>query len=311
MTWTKLGMVFDLAAHKPAWLSSHAMTPTPLSLEEVIRVYYAGRDKHGVSRISFVDFSKEDPSRVVYVHEEPIMEIGKPGMFDDSGTICTCAVRTENEILLYYTGYSISSKVPYRNAIGVGVSTNGGTSFSRAFDGPIVDRSREEPYFTISPWVIKHDNQWHMWYASATDWLEVEERLESIYHIKYASSQDGKMWEQKNLSCILPLDPEEANARPSVIVEDNLLRMWFTYRGSRDFRDGNQSYQIGYAEASVKSPTDWTRMDSAFQSSIGSRDEYDKSMQSYPAMITINGKNHLYYNGNGFGANGFCLMREV
>lgn len=311
MKWEKLGLVFDLSLHRPNWLKSHAMTPTPILIENIVRVYFAGRDEKGVSNISFVDFDKNEPTRVLYVHDRPVMEIGKPGMFDDSGTICTCAIQSGDEVFIYYTGYSVSSKVPYRNAVGLGVSKDGGFSFSRAYDGPIVDRTKSEPYFTISPWVIKHGKDWHMWYASATDWLEVEGKLESIYHIKYASSSDGKEWRQENVSCIAPIDLEEANAKPSVLVEGDTLKMWFTYRGSRDFRDGIDSYQLGYAEAPVQNPTSWKRLDKNFQKEIGPRHNYDLNMQAYPSVICIENKKHLFYNGNGFGIDGFCLMRET
>ncbi|MEQ9187351.1 MAG: hypothetical protein RLP15_06415 [Cryomorphaceae bacterium] len=309
MKWKKLGLVFDLTTHKPGWLKSHAMTPTPLELEDKIRVYYTGRDQNGQSRISFVDLDKKDPSKVIYVHDAPVMDIGKIGMFDDCGTICTCAVEDNGRILLYYTAYSVSYKVPYKNAIGVGISTDGGLSFTRAFDGPIVDRSKEEPYFVISPWVLKHHDEWHMWYASATDWILVNDKPESIYHIKYASSKDGLEWKHNNASCIHPIKPTEANARPAVILDGEQLKMWFTFRGSFDFRDGEDSYRIGYAEAGIQSPTTWQRIETSPASSL-EVDPYDETMQAYPSIIRINGKLLMFYNGNGFGVNGFCVAIE-
>ncbi len=249
MKWEKIGLVFNLEVHKPHWLRSHAMTPTPIVLDEVIRVYFTGRDQHGESKISFVDFDKEDPSKLLYVHDKPIMDIGRMGMFDDCGTICTCAVSDGKDILLYYTAYSISYKVPYKNAIGLGISKDGGATFERAFDGPVLDRSKVEPYFVISPWVIRTDGIWHMWYASATDWIMVNDKPESVYHIKYAWSENGRDWQRENTSCILPVKDTEANARPTVLVEDGKFKMWFTHRGSSDFRDGSDSYRLGYAEA--------------------------------------------------------------
>lgn len=304
--WKKLGLVFDLSKDKPEWLRSHAMTPTPLLLENKIRVYYTGRNQSGESMISYVDFDRKNPEKMLYVHDGPIMDIGGIGMFDDCGTICTSAVKNNDEIFLYYTAYSISFKVPYKNAIGLGVSSDGGETFKRKFDGPVLDRSKFEPFFVISPWVMNFNGMWHMWYASATKWVVVNDKPESVYHIKYATSADGLNWERDNVSCILPLHEEEANARPTVIREGDTLKMWFTFRGSRDFRDGPESYRIGYAEAEVDSPHIWKRDDS--KAGIGvEADTADSLMQAYPSALQVDGKTLLYYNGNGFGANGFCL----
>jgi hypothetical protein len=282
------------------------MTPTPVIMDEVIRVFYTGRNHKGESLISFVDFDINDPTRIIHIYDKPIMDIGGIGMYDDCGTICTCAIKENKQIFLYYTAYSISYKVPYKNSIGLAVSDDGGYTFKRMFDGPIMDRSKHEPYFVISPWVIKHQNKWHMWYASATSWIMVDDKPESLYHIKYAHSNDGIEWMRNNVSCIIPLRPTEANARPTVIVENGKFKMWFTYRGSHDFRDGPESYRIGYAEANLNEPGIWIRKDlePGLDNNVV---DVDNLMQAYPGIIVINNKKLLYYNGNGFGSNGFCL----
>jgi hypothetical protein len=305
MSWQKLGLIFDLKKHPIPWLKSHAMIPTPLLLDDKIRIYYAGRDSEGKSKISYVDVSREDPTRILYVHDRPLFDVGPIGTFDDSGTLCTCAVRNGDAVLLYYTAYSMSVLVPYRNAIGVAISHDKGETFARMYDGPIVDRNRAEPYFTISPWVLREDTQWHMWYASATGWIMVDGKPESLYHIKYAHSSDGIEWQRKNESCILPVNKDEANARPTVIKEGTKLKMWFCYRGSIDFRNGQNSYRLGYAEADISNPTHWKRKDREAGISCGPED-FDNAMQAYPAVLDIAQKRYLFYNGNGFGINGFC-----
>ena len=305
MAWKKLGLVFNLENYNIPWIKSHAMVPTPLIIGDKIRVFFAARSITGESKISYVDLDRSDPTKVIYVHDTPLFEVGTIGTFDDSGTLCTCAVNDGEKILLYYTAYSISVKVPYRNSIGVAVSEDGGQTFKRMFNGPIVDRNKDEPFFTISPWVIKKLGLWHLWYSSATEWILVDGKPESVYHIKYGSSSDGINWKRDNVSCILPLNKEEANARPTVIEEEGLWKMWFTFRGSRDFRDGLDSYRIGYAEAPIESPTQWKRLD--VDSGIKPGPEsFDNLMQAYPSVLVDGNKKWLFYNGNGFGYSGFC-----
>jgi hypothetical protein len=308
MAWRKMGMIFDLQQYHIPWLKSHAMLPTPLLLDDRIRVYYTGRDKNGQSRISYVDLERSNPSVVMYVHELPLLELGKIGTFDDSGTLATCAVRTEKEIYLYYNGYNRRVTVPYSNAIGVAMSRDNGETFTRIYEGPVIDRNMTEPYFTVGAFVLREGNLWHMWYASATKWIIVKEKAESVYVIKYACSADGITWKRENITCIHPLSPEEANARAAVVNDGGNYKMWFTYRGSQDFRDGSDSYRIGYATSA--DAVHWARRDE--DAGITYSDEgWDSRMQTYPSVVDVNGKRYLFYNGNGFGQAGFgCAKWE-
>ena len=302
MAWKKLGLVFDLSKHNIPWLKSHAMLPTPLLLSDRIRVYYTGRDHTGQSRISFVDLKRDDPTCILYVHDLPLLDIGKPGTFDDSGTLGTFAVHDGDKILLYYNGYNRRVVVPWSNAIGIAVSIDGGTTFKRMFEGPIMDRTTHEPYFAITPCILQEQGLWRMWYTSGTGWVRVNERQEPLYVIKYAESTDGIRWKRENITCIQPLSPDEANARAAVVKEGGLYRMWFIYRGSSDFRNGVDSYRIGYAESN--DAIQWTR-DDAKAGIACEPNGWDGKMQAYPAVITVDAKRYLFYNGDGFGCVGF------
>jgi hypothetical protein len=302
MAWRKLGQVFDLQKQKIDWLRSHAMLPTPLLLEDRIRVYFTGRDARGHSRISFVDLSREDPAKILHVHDRPLLDVGKIGAFDDSGTLGACAIRSGETVFLYYNGYNRRVTVPWSNAVGLALSEDGGVTFQRMFEGPIVDRNPWEPYFAISPCILREAAAWHMWYTSGTGWVSVKDVPEPLYVVKYARSEDGITWRRDNATCISPSTPEEANARAAVVREGPRYKMWFCYRGSQDFRDGRDGYRIGYAEAD--DPVHWARDDA--RAGIRCAEEgWDASMQAYPAVVTVGGTKYLFYNGNGFGAAGF------
>ena len=147
-----------------------------------------------------------------------------------------------------------------------------------------------------------------MWYTSGTGWVLVNGKPEPLYVIKYAQSADGIVWQRENITCIQPLSPDEANARAAVIIDGDLYKMWFIYRGSIDFRDGADSYRIGYAEAG--DPVHWSR-DDAKAGIACSPEGWDSKMQAYPAVATVEGNKYLFYNGNGFGAAGFgCAIWE-
>src|SRR5260370_582399 len=308
--WEKLGEVFSLRTHGKPWMKSHVMLPSPLLKEHVIRVYFTTREASGMSRISFADLDRQDPSRVVHVPDQPILEIGRPGTFDDSGTLTNYVMASGGKVSLYYHGYNRRVVVPWGNAIGLAESEDGGESFRKAFAGPIIDRTPQEPYFAVGAWLLREGDRFKMWYASGTDWLDMgTNTLEPLYVIKYGESDDGINWERNNITCIRPLTTHEANTRATVIKDKDGYKMWFCYRGSDDFRDGRDAYRIGYAES--EDGIAWRRDDARAGIGLGKPDSWDSLMQAYPAVLEVDGKLMMFYNGNGFGAEGFgCAILD-
>jgi hypothetical protein len=193
--WQKRGVIFETNRQHP-WMVTHACVPTALLLDggERIRIYFAPRNKHGQSIPTFIDVKADDPSQVLKLHDKPILQLGELGTFDDGGIMPCSVVRKGDDIFLYYVGWNPSGSVPYRNAVGLAVSNDGGTTFERMFLGAIVDRNEREPFFTASPCVMKEKDAWHMWYASSIGFADVEGKPEPLYIIKYARSGDGVSW---------------------------------------------------------------------------------------------------------------------
>lgn len=286
------------------------MLPSPLLKDDVIRVFFTTREQAGTSRISFADLDRKDPTRVVHVPDQPLLDIGRPGTFDDSGTLVTFAMIRDGQVLLYYNGYNRRIVVPWSNAIGVAISEDGGSTFRKAFEGPIVDRTPQEPYFAITPWILREGTIYRMWYTSGTGWVDVGKNvLEPLYVIKYAESRDAMSWQRNDMTCVFPLDAEEANARATVVKSGDRYRMWFCFRGSQDFRDGKDGYRIGYAESD--DGIAWRRDDGSAGIGLGDPASWDGLMQAYPAVLEVDGKLMMFYNGNGFGAEGFgCAILD-
>lgn len=307
--WLKKGLVLTIENYND-WMISHACVPTAININEnTTRIFYAPRNKKGKSIPTYFDVDPKNPAKVKYIHDKPILELGQLGTFDDDGIMPCSAVRVSDScIYLYYVGWNPSVSVPYRNAIGLAISNDNGQTFERAFQGAIVERNKQEPFFTASPFVIKDNDKWHLWYASSTGFVVVNGKPEPLYEIKYAHSVDGVDWIRPNITCIPPSKQYECTARPAVIKENGVFKMWFTFRGSFDYRDGAESYRIGYAES--KDAINWIRNDKL--SGIKLSDEgWDSKMQTYPSVVEIEGKKYLFYNGNGFGKTGIGLAEWV
>jgi hypothetical protein len=185
------------------------------------------------------------------------------------------------------------------------VSDDGGRSFHRMFEGPVVDRTPTEPFFCASPFVLydPDDEKWKLWYASSTGWTLVHGRPEPLYQVRYAESTNGHEWRRDGTVCLPYTFAGEANARPCVLKERGLYRMWYCFRGSVDYRtDRAQSYRLGYAES--RDGRAWTRKDDE----VGierAEQGWDSLMMEYPFVYEHRGEKHMLYNGNGFGETGF------
>ena len=308
MSWQPLGRCFAATRQHP-WIQSHACTPTALYLPETdrLRVFFAPRNAAGQSIPTYFEVDARDPTELVYLHDAPILPLGERGTFDDGGIMPCSLTRAENgDLYLYYVGWNPSVSVAYRNAIGLAVSSDGGQSFRRPFPGAVVDRNKHEPFFTASPCALRIGEVWHLWYASSTGFLEVNGAVEPLYVLKYAYSTDGVEWVRDNATILPPRSADECTARPTVLHEDGLFKMWYCYRGSYDFRDGADAYRIGYAES--PDGRRWTRLDDS-PAATPPRSDWDATMQTYPNVCDTPHGRYLFYNGNGFGRTGIGVAR--
>ena len=303
MIWRKQGFLFN-PAHYLDWVKSHGQVPTALVKENegIVRVYFAGRPRPDVSLTGFVDLDINNLERVIHVHPAPILELGGPGTFDEHGIMPSSVIERDGLVYLYYSGWSRSSSLPYNNYTGLAISEDGGTTFSRYSPGPIIDRTPFEIYSATSPEVVIANGHWHMWYSSGTAWHEINGKLEHVYDLKYAVSDDGRNWNQTNRIAIGQTHPLEAITRPTVLKLGDRYHMWFCYRDSQDFRGGGGSYRLGNA-SSVDLIT-WQRTDGPVVMS-GTSTGWDSEMIAYPKVATIGDRHVMLYNGNGFGREGF------
>ncbi|HZR02058.1 MAG TPA: hypothetical protein VFA81_02655 [Burkholderiales bacterium] len=307
MPWIKLGRIHCLEA-SPTRATLHMQVPTPLLTDSTIRIYFAARNALGKSYPAYLDVRRDNPLAVLRVDDTPVMAHGPIGTFDEDGAMPGCALRLGPRIHLYYSGWNQRKSIPYHNTTGLAISRDGGEFFCRMFDGPILDRTSFEPYMAVTPWVVKEEALWRMWYVSGLSWTLVDERYEPVYGIKYAESTDGVQWKRPGVLVIPRKHDREACAHPSVILQAGVYHMWFCYRDTVDFRDGKGSYRIGYA--SSPDGFTWKRQDHLSGIDV-SRDGWDSTMLCYPSVLECDGRLLLFYNGNSFGQSGIgCAVWE-
>lgn len=305
-SWEKLGQVFTPDGRLP-WMKHYAQVPTPILLSDRIRVFFTTRpdpDLNGdfVSYTTFLDVDIDDPTRILYVHDTPVISLGGLGSFDQFGVMPCCAVWRDAKLWLYYVGWARTRGVPWQSSIGLAISEDSGRTFQRYGKGPIITRTPQEPYVQGSPFVLEQGQTNHLWYLSGTDWAINEGRVESIYRLMHATSSDGIVWHRDGKECIEAMYEDECQARPSIVVEGVESHMWFSYRHGVDFRNPSRGYGIGYAFSNNLST--WHRRDdlAGISKSLAG---WDSEMISYPSILRLKDRYLMFYCGNQMGRDGF------
>ncbi|KPQ39969.1 MAG: protein of unknown function containing DUF377 domain [Phormidium sp. OSCR] len=296
MKWKKLGRVFCPDRNFP-WMLTHASVPVVQHVSgDDYKIYFSCRDSQNRSHAGWVYINLLNPCKILDMSSSPILKPGELGTFDDSGVMPTWLVRSNQYFYMYYIGWNLGVTVPFRNSVGLALSTDG-INYKRYAPGPILDRTSAEPHFCASCCVIPDENIWKMWYLSCTKWVISDGNPQHYYHIKYAESTDGINWNRNGQVAIdFSGSNEYAISRPTVIRDSNLWRIWYSYRGS--------AYKIGYAES--ENGITWHRMDD--KSGIHSSSSgWDSEMIEYPLVFDHNGQRFMAYNGNEYGKTGFGI----
>jgi hypothetical protein len=296
--WQKLGRVYVAEGHAP-WARRRAFLPTSLPIgEDRLRVFVAFLDDDLVGRVGYVDVDAADPTQVLAVSEHPVLDIGEPGMFDDSGVNPLSVFRTGGRLWLYYMGWQRSSRVPYLLFCGLAHSEDEGLTFHRHAPVPVFDRSPSEPLMRAGAFVLpRRDGGFRAWYSSGDTWLEANGRTRPTYALRYAESPDGVTWPAEGTTCLEPAGPDEYGlARPFVSDHGDGFSMLFSVRSH------SRGYRMGYAESA--DGVRWERRDGDVGIDVSERGWDSEMVHSGWIQRTDHGT-YLFYNGNGYGESGF------
>jgi predicted GH43/DUF377 family glycosyl hydrolase len=300
--WHKLGLVITPQKNL-WWMKTHAMIPTLEKLDDnLIRVYFSGRDSNNISHIGYCIIDLNIPDKVIEYSPEPVLSSGDIGCFDDNGVTPSCIIQDGTSTNLYYIGWNPGFNVRMHLFGGLAIKANNSSMFERYSKAPIIERCRVNPYLNTAPFVLKDKEKWLMYYVSGTEW---KHKNLPRYNIQIAESIDGKNWRREGKIAINYKNEQEmALARPYVIRDTSIYKMWFSYKD--DVENGG-AYRLGYAES--KDGFDWLRMDKYSGISVSDRG-WDSEMIEYAAVTEHKGKKIMFYNGNNYGADGIGVAIE-
>jgi hypothetical protein len=275
-----------------------AQMPTPVFERDQLCIYLTSRDADNNSFPIVIEFDLNRLKVTNTAHRIPLSN-GSLGNFDDAGVMPSSIIDTGSRYMMYYIGWNRSITTPYRLSIGLAVKNYESDSFTKYSNGPILDRSIHNPYFVTTPHVTLKDKKFSMLLSTGTSWVMHDGKLESVYSLTSAKSEDGINWHDFRK---IRIGSEEENcvARP-VEFESHV---YFSERPSTNFRKSNSGYRIkaellDQREKKFTCSLIWNK---------GHDNDHDRS---YANPFKFNGKRYLMYNGEKFGKYGFYIAEET
>lgn len=302
LNWEKKGLIY-----KPdgsGFFKTHAARPIPFRIsEKILRLFFSSRDFDDRMFPTYIDVNIDNPKEVLYIHDAPLLNLGKIGTFDDSGVTLASLIQNNNSLLMYYTGWK-RRRINVNFDLSIGLATlfmnEKNCVLKRRFLGPILAQDKNHPILVAGPYVIKEEALYKMWYCFGTKWHTTETGIEPLYRIHYAESKNGIDWNCFTDKPCIDYDYDgEVLSAPWVIKINGLYYMWYSKRGSAT-KDA-KNYTIGFA--SSKDGISWTRNDQ-IAGIERSPKGWDSEMICYPSFISHQDKTYMFYSGNHVGRGG-------
>ena len=303
MKWESLGCIYEVR-NLDKYAITHAMIPTPVKMNETtLRVYYSGRDAEGVGRPRFVEFDTLNGFKVIHESPSVVMDVGRPGTFDDNGAVSCNVIRMPNgDFYMYYAGFELSTKIRYRIFSGLAVSTDDGEHFTRYSEAPILDRTNSEPFFRAGPFVKEVPSGFEMYYVGGGDWIQLENSVKPVYTIKKTFSTDGIHWSEPVEVMQSKDDSEHGFGRPYEFTWKGRKFLYFSVRDSH-----HETYKLSYAEIV---DNQLVRHDSDF-GLLHNGELIENRELMYASFFEANDDLYMLYNTREFGIDGIFLARLI
>lgn len=301
MKWIKKGLICSHETVDLPWYKKNTMVPVPyLVNDNCLRIYVTMCDEKNIGRIGYVDVHPDNPSEIIGYSQNPVLDIGEDGCFDDNGVVTASLLKDGDKLYMYYSGYQSCVKVPYMIFGGVAVSDDNGKTFTKISKRvPIIDRIDGECGTRCAPFVIKEDGVYKMWYTAdfGDGWVNGENKKLPLYDLKYMSSASPVKWDAPKSEVAVSFQNEDEHgiAKCTLWKEDDLYKIIYSIRSL------SMGYRLGYGES--KDGIHFTRIDDQVGIDV-SGNGWDSEMIAFAERIQVKDKTYLFYCGNHYGMAG-------
>jgi predicted GH43/DUF377 family glycosyl hydrolase len=306
LEWSRSANNPVLTATPGSWDEGTVTTCSIVEAGGTLTMFYGARDRG-------IGAADGDPTNLGRWRKRPapVLQAGKTGAFDAGGVLSPAVVQVSRSLwYMYYVGYDptrFNGQVK-QHQIGLAQSTDGGHSWARAVDEPVLALGPPgscDGATISSNTVLKIGDRWYCWYTGIS-------QFPYLASVCLATSRDGVRWEKYPHNPVLGYNPYVQTdafmvATPQVLYEEGVFKMWYNSKG---FGTGTSpgDYHIGYAES--LDGIHWER--SPILPVLGpSGRGWDSEMVEYPEVIALNGRYQLFYSGNGYGSIGYAEGRPL
>lgn len=298
MSWADLGLIFPVRELSD-WAVSHAYVPTPLLMDDRIRVYVAFLDANKVGRLGFIDIDLDDPERVLGYSKTPALVDSGENAFDRDGVTPLSVVTHAGEIRLYYAGWRLLSGGAARYRLLTGLATSRmGERFERHRDTPLLASSSPDTLVKTAGVVALDGNVWRCWYADDVGLINLNGKSVPTYQLRTMASSDGLNWPSDGR---VVFDTTESDiigyGRSAIWREGDLLHGLFSVRR----RDGGYR---AIEHATSRDGYTWTQLGLGGLTFPASKTRDGQKEACFPGIVQLNGRLLMFYNGDGFGRDG-------
>lgn len=307
MKWLKRGKIYSVNGIN-SWMNSHTTPIATLLIEDKVRIYFGTRTKldenlNFLTNSTFIEVDANNPSKILYIHDKPLLPLGGYGYFDEFGIMVTEVIKTEECVILYYAGWQRlgGGTAKYQVQMGQALSYDNGISFRKFSEGPALGLDYFDHISIGNVAVVKDESNYKLFYTSLKDWNLDGEKPSYSYNINAAYSMDGIHWLKDYYTSIKSIN-NKGVATPTVLRYGGKFHMWFGYRDIFNLDGSAGSYKIGYANSLDGRTWSNVRLN---EDILLSEEGWDSQMVCYPSIQIINGVLYLFYCGNEFGKSGF------
>jgi len=286
---------------KPSWWTSHFMAPAAIDLGDVVRIFLGCHDEYGISRIGFIEISKDSPNQILRISEDPVLDIGEPGSFDENGVFPGSMFKFQDKLYFSYTGFQLGMKIPHYNFGNIAIFNKDLTKLTRLQKSPLLDRSDEG--LTVRAGITVQENGKNniMLYSSGSTFEKINNKLRPNYSIFRQNILEIEPFPKIGFEVLsFNKNLEHGLGRPYLIRFKDEIYCFYTIR-NKDFL-----YRSGVAVYSEESDQ-FERKDSLISSMGSNSAGFDDQMVYFPAPCLVGEQLWVFYSGNDFGKSGLGI----
>lgn len=297
MSWKDLGLIFPVRDLMP-WARSHFYVPTVLDMGNVVRVYGALWDEQKHGRLGYVDL---DPITLAVrgVSDAPCLPDSAKGMFDCDGVTPLAAYHEpDGRVRLYYAGWQRdpAPHIRYSFYSGAAFSADGGTTFTRYQDAPIMGPNTPESE-TRTGFMMPEGDHWRCWCTDYAGAVVIEGKRIPSYNLGTMTSRDGLQWDNASTPVFTVTDKVFGYGRAAIWHESGLYHGLF----------GVRHIDYGYHDMMYATSPDgitWSDLSPDGYGFSAAQTGDGQAQVCFPALYHQPHRIVMFYNGDSYGEAG-------